>query len=366
MDSSLRAHELTRISISDVERATHPRATVKCHVALQKLVRTPLESCCDYSSDVIAVDHHPLIAAAHIAFDEHRPLTLSPDMLWLAIVQGVALHVNLNAEHLRKEFVQHEGKEKISIRRDDFRMGSPENPWPEVFSAFSGEIQKRVGAKHALFVERFSTTGAVEKAAFEVAFLDAMQSYFNFELETLCGIPEVLLEGRTEDWEKIRGKLADLEPLGLGFWTARLRPILEQFIRASKGDVERPFWQNLYKIEDNSGGPYITGWITHFLPYAKEREHETDRVTYFENPFINESKDSFSGLSTNHFSSGLSMAPFVWDYLGRKYDYEFIGGFVGVTQDKQTLAVRPKIGWAVRPVQQPKVLKTYRETLKGR
>jgi len=56
-----------------------------------------------------------------------------------------------------------------------------------------------------------------------------------------------------------------------------------------------------------------------------------------------------------------------YDYFGaQKHDCEFIGGFVGVTQDTKSLAVRPKIGWAVRPVQQPKVLKTYREMLKGR
>jgi hypothetical protein len=27
---------------------------------------------------------------------------------------------------------------------------------------------------------------------------------------------------------------------------------------------------------------------------------------------------------------------------------EFLGGFVGVSQDKDTLAVKPEIGWAIR------------------
>jgi hypothetical protein len=27
---------------------------------------------------------------------------------------------------------------------------------------------------------------------------------------------------------------------------------------------------------------------------------------------------------------------------------EFLGGFVGVSQDKDTLTVKPEIGWAVR------------------
>jgi hypothetical protein len=43
----------------------------------------------------------------------------------------------------------------------------------------------------------------------------------------------------------------------------------------------------------------------------------------------------------------------VWNYLGIRFDYEFLAGFVGVTQDARTLAIRPKIGWAVRPAAAP-------------
>jgi hypothetical protein len=33
---------------------------------------------------------------------------------------------------------------------------------------------------------------------------------------------------------------------------------------------------------------------------------------------------------------------------------EFMGGFVGVAQDQQTLAVRPELGWAVLEANQAK------------
>jgi len=32
---------------------------------------------------------------------------------------------------------------------------------------------------------------------------------------------------------------------------------------------------------------------------------------------------------------------------------EFLGGFVGISQDSQTLALRPEIGWAVLEANQP-------------
>ena len=44
---------------------------------------------------------HPLLAATHLAFAEHRPLVLSPDAVWLTIAQGVAQHVRLHAHELR-------------------------------------------------------------------------------------------------------------------------------------------------------------------------------------------------------------------------------------------------------------------------
>jgi hypothetical protein len=46
----------------------------------------------------------------------------------------------------------------------------------------------------------------------------------------------------------------------------------------------------------------------------------------------------------------ISRAPFVWEYLCRRFDYEFIAGMIGIEQDRQTMGLRPRIGWAVRAV----------------
>jgi hypothetical protein len=54
------------------------------------------------------------------------------------------------------------------------------------------------------------------------------------------------------------------------------------------------------------------------------------------------------GPTTESFPSGLARAPFLWNYIGRSFEMEFLGGFVGVRQDTETLALRPEIGWAVR------------------
>lgn len=74
---------------------------------------------------------------------------------------------------------------RITVRRDDFVKGSPENPWPEAFGEFSAAIREHLGDAHGLIVADFSTTGPVERAASEVVLLDAMQAYFSYEMLTL-------------------------------------------------------------------------------------------------------------------------------------------------------------------------------------
>lgn len=323
----------------------------------------PVEACSSYHGRLVASIHfHPVVAAIHSAFHDHRPLILSPDILWLLIAQGLAHHVIANAEELRPQFVQHSDKATIMVRRDDFIKGSPENPWPEVFGEFSGQIRGHIGeATHDLLLPNFSTTGAVEKAAAQVVLMDAMKSYFSYEFHTRCGIPQIALEGAKEDWEKLAERTRGIGRFGLEWWTEALSPILDEFIAASQGRVNARFWQSIYKLDGGSGGPYTTGWITAFFPYLNH--WQTGRATQ-QNPWLAEggaelqellypsaASDTHrfgNGPTTDMFPSGLARAPFLWKYLSQTHEMEFLGGFVGVRQEVGTLRLRPEIGWAVR------------------
>lgn len=315
--------------------------------ARKKAMGRAIEACCDYSDDVVAdCVIHPLIYAVQLAYNDHRPLVLSPDIIWLAIAQGVALHVNENAEKLRKIFVSHEGKQKIIVRRDDFQRLSPENPWREVFSAFTEKIKAYIGDKnYGMMVRKFSTTSPVEQAAYEVALMDGMQQYFAYEFQTMCGIPEVNLLGKTEDWNQILTALDDIATLELDWWTDHLKAIVLQLRSTSEGKIDAGFWDNMFKEGGGSGGPYISGWIADLFPYMKDWQGKHDR-----NRKLGKGSEraGMGGLTTASFVSGRSMAPFEWVFPGQKFDYEFIGGFVGIKQDNETMALTPKIGWAIR------------------
>lgn len=324
-----------------------------------------IESCSQYRGQLVAiVGCHPVIEAFHKAFNDHRPLCLSPDIFWQLIIQGLANHINANAEQLRSQFVKHQGKLAITIRRDDFVKGSPENPWSEVFGEFSAKIRQHIGeATHQLLLPTFSTTGLVERAAAEIVLLEGVQSYFEYEFVTLCGIPKIKLEGTTADWQELLQKTKPLASFGLQWWINPLTPILEQFIAAAQGKPDQVFWQSAYKLNDlGSGGPYVTGWITAFFPYLKdEQTGKSNR----QNPWLTTggrpmeellypiNNEGSSGLTTDNFPTGLAKVPFRWNYLKFSYNMEFLAGFVGIKQDPEELFLRPEIGWVVRETGDP-------------
>jgi hypothetical protein len=321
-----------------------------------------VESCSSYRGRLVAplagdpskaTDGHPLIAALHAAFMSHRPVCLSPDVFWLTLTQGLAHHINAHAESLRPQLVRHEGKLTIQVRRDDFVKGSPENPWPEVFAAFSEAIRHHIGDTHDLIVADFSTTGAVECAASEVVLLDAMQPYFCFELHTCCGIPSLTLEGTTEDWRSLARRVRLWKPLGLEWWIRPLLPILEQFAAAAAGRIDRAFWDSIYKWRGSkgSGSACTTGWILTLFPYLHQAGGPTGQphgvLSLRRNPWLG-AAPSRQGPGRDQFPGAPAKAPFRWVYFDQLFDMEFVGGLVGVCQDPDSLCLRPEIGWAVR------------------
>jgi Domain of unknown function (DUF4419) len=370
--------------VSDVEKAAQPLIEIPYYKAVELFLTYPtrnierptipvFEACSEHHGKLIpGVLFHPLVAAIHQAFDDHRPLSLSPDMIWLLISQGFANHVNCHAEELRSHFVQHEGKVEIIVRRDDFKKGSPTNQWSGVFTEFSSSIRQYIGDSiHDLLVPTFSTTGLVEKAAMEIVLMDSMQSYFKYVVTTRCGIPQIQLEGTVDDWQQLLVLTKQLAQYKLEWWIDSLVTILEQFILASQGKPDRSFWKSIYKFNDGSGGANVTGWITLFFPYFKDAKSgkcnkqnpyfrkELDKTTRLPHPhniinanlseemiFYEFSKGSIIEIS--QFPLGLAKAPFTWEYFDTKYRMEFLSGFVGVRQNSQNLFLRPEIGWIVR------------------
>jgi hypothetical protein len=289
-----------------------------------------------------------LLRAVHAAYGEHFPLVLSPDDVWLALVQGFASHVNAHADQLRGRFVPHAGQKLLSIRRDGFVKGRTDNDWPGVFAEFSAQIGKHVGdARRRMIVADFSTTSPASRAASEIVLMDAMKAYFAYEVRTCCGIPEITLLGTRDDWSDIRHRAQALGEFDASDWIGAVSNVLDHFVRAGAGDADPKFWQKLYKPEGGSGGPFVTGWINVLFPYLPSYETRANTEPNTLALRRDWSMDTYDGPNSGDFPSGLSSVPFVWDYYGDKFDMSFLGGFAGVAQDTASGALRPVIGWGI-------------------
>jgi hypothetical protein len=283
------------------------------------------------------------VAAINHAYSNHYTLTLSPDDIWITLVQGFSAHVNQNAEKLRNKFVKHEGKEIIRVERDYFIKGSPNNDWQGVFTEFSDKISEYIGKQRDLIISDFSTTTVLEKAVSQVCLMDCMKQYFDYRVRTLCGIPEITLLGETSDWESIKTRFQNFCEYDLQWWVDAAMPILDQFIEASKGNIDTNFWSSIYKKDGGSGGPYISGWISVLFPYL---------VDYKGNYFINNKLDwqnrrGFGGLTINNFPNSCSSVPFIWEYYGEEIKMQFVAGFIGISQDDNCI-IKPVMGWMIR------------------
>ena len=388
--------------VNDIARATNPLPEITFEQSMRLRLeqdKRPLESWEQRSGNVVSMfsqqrSIHAFLLTLNLAYADHRPVVLSPDMIWLLILQGLAQHVNANAESLRDRFVTHQGKLLINIRRDNFQMGSVKNDWEGVFGEFSSRIREHIGADtHKLLVADFSTTGSIEQAAMEVALMDALQSYFTYGVTTACGIPEFTLEGVAEDWRELRARAKQLVKFDLDWWLPALVPVLDGFVNASEGKIDKAFWCDFYKLESpGSGAPSIHGHVQNLFPYfgvkipSKESllkdvenyirnsgtypgisdEQIQQKIAEFNtalekpgqlasldtlrrNPYLGRRDLSLlEGMKTEDISTLLASAPFVWSYLGTEYPMTFLAGFMGATQDANTLALRPLISWAIR------------------
>lgn len=296
----------------------------------------------------VKVEHdHAFARMVHYAYSYHYPLILSPDHIWLLICQGFAQHVHANAESLRHRFVDHEGKELLEIERREFRREASQNEWDNVFLEFAEKIQGSLtGDFHDLLIPQFSTTGTTEKAAFQISFMDTFKDYYEYTVMSLCGISSVTLEGTPADWRSIVERVQRLSAYDLEWWVAPLLPILEEFVRASEGAPNVDFWAKIYREDEGSGGPTITGWILRFFPYFL-----LDNVPKLRNVIppdaAVETTKPVRIFRMHNLGTGLSLAPFKWRFPDRTFDMQFVAGFLGITQDHDTKALRPEIGWAV-------------------
>ena len=282
------------------------------------------------------------------AFADHRPVVLSPDVIWQLICQGFANHVNRNPEEMRHLFVDHEGKIDLVVESgEELYTGNPD--WHGIVSEFANQISQNTKDGVAeLMAQPFSTTGPDELMASQVVLMKTVESYFEYiVIYFSCGIPSITLTGTPQDWQSILDRTHQLEKYGLGWWVDELDPILKEFVKASKGKPNADFWKSIVKKyrpgEMRGAGcgfdesTELDGWFLKFFPYDRNgRLPEKVRMTHDMLP--EQVSVNFKYIILNDFTGEVESIT----------EMEMRAGIMGMEFDTETWTSTPKIGWFVR------------------
>ncbi len=309
-----------------------------------------------YGKDVQAISNMPLkqvefgthafLGGMYRAYADHRPFTISPEMIWLLIQQGISMHLYHNSHCITEYYPQIHDKKDLVILREgsDFRKSD----WREITSSFV-EIMKESLDDEFIdqFQLKFSDSTIDEQVTGNLMIMDAMQPYFDYiVISLICGIPSVELQGSSDDWEIILHKLKYFRKFDLDWWFDKIEPMLEQIKDSVNGKVSTDFWMNMFKVhtkEDYGSPKVIDGWVTYFFPFDKRGRRILDK--------------ELRGLSVakifETLPNEIKTIPFKWKWVNlngaiiKEHHMEFAAGFIGLSQDKTTMRLCPEIGWYV-------------------
>jgi hypothetical protein len=304
-------------------------------------------------SNLVCFDRNACFEGFLTAFDKHYSLVLSPDMIMLLISQGIASHINENAELLRDRLVDFEGQKVLKIEMNGDLL-EQEEAWDWIIPAFSDSIDSNMKAGLSdLMVCNFSTTGMVERISSQITMMESVKKFFKYVVVgSGCGIPDITLLGTPDDWKNIRSRLARLDDLDLGWWRKELEPVLDEFVNASEGKVNRKFWLkmvNEYSPERKNKvmcGPSIipaeyNGWFTVFFPFCKNDDagpisRTPKKVTH--NTKVCPEIKKVDVLY-------IYIRP---DGVEEIHNLELWAGFIGMKMDWDNRTFKPSISWMMR------------------
>ena len=283
------------------------------------------------------------------AFADHRPITLSPDVIWMLISQAFSHDVNAAPEKFRDKLVDFDGKMDLIVQ-SNYPLYHPDFDWTAIVDGFAAQIDANTKNDVAKLIKAdFSTTGTVERMASEIVLMETTKSFFEFIIMYAgCGFPSITLTGTVEDWQAIVDKTAQLQKLGAGKWANELKPILKEFVEAAKGNPNQAFWQDIvmknatYRLRGGACSEeeptLLDGWFLKFMPYDKDGKPTPDKVPHN----YNKMPQQMSSVPVKYIELDTLTGQVI-----ATIPLELTGGIAGYMADEND-CVSFQLGWAVK------------------
>lgn len=345
--------EGTKLSYKSIIPNGAPKTNNNFKQYCTKDTTTSLKGIVQASSDIIpynTVDNYifennGFLKALHCSYDNHLPFRFGPDDIWLIFMSQLAVLINKDPEKYRKSFVDHEGKENITIRNDSLKLDDTHDPinsenWASVFPLFEDGMNEKMNENVVKNMgSKFSTTTQTSYISSRIVIMDALQSYFSYTVTTFCGIPEVRINGTVDDWEIIKSSIEYLckNAIFEEDWISGYHKFINEVIKVLQDNGDGDYWNRLYHYKPAGGGsgstPTISGYVNDLFPLDKDGE-KGDK--YGEH------------RSTGYFPGICGSAPFVWNYFGTIYDCLFEAGLKDAFVDTENgFEISPKSTWKI-------------------
>ena len=301
---------------------------------------------------LIYFGEHTIFEGFYLSYVNHCPIILSPDIFWVLIIQGFTRYVLANSERLREKFVDFEGKKQLDVNNIKYPNleDIPKEEWENNLKTYISKISDYVG-KDLIDILKpdFSTTTEIISQVGQINIMSCMQNFFEYRiLYGGCGFPKITLEGKVEDYIKLKEKTLKLKKYDLEYWIDEIIPILDKIIETRKGNVDKKFWKKMYYNAEGTTGSsgttikvkVVKGWLCKFAPYEKNNSRRFELDTL-------DAKDPFFTLPNDILN-----APIKTMNILTKKEKDIIcrAGFMGMEQDEKTYEMKPVFGWYISDI----------------
>lgn len=291
---------------------------------------------------------HPFVGMVGIAFAEHHSIEITPDDIWLLILDGVRLHVEANRDALKRKFVVDGSDTTINVYDNSLSETSPSKQWMDNINAIYGALYKKLPtATRGALSAHFSTTTPEDQFVSKAMVMAVSSQYYTYHMYTLCGIPKIVIKGELKDWKNLKAHFNQIaKELDMSWWAKQVNPILDEFINVYKKKANLEFWRGIYKYippgHYSGAVPGINGWVTQFFPYIKKR------VGYPNTQEVLKRRTEWTTLlQFEDFTVGRSSVPVIWHYTSVTKYLSLSTGFWGIYQDPKTKILKTIRGYAL-------------------
>ena len=285
-----------------------------------------------------------------LAYNNHKDVLLTPDMIWTHICMNFSYYVKKHGKKLRNKFVDHEGQKELVI----VTVGTNEKDyyeWNSFFGSIIDKIKEEVKGNVVETLEAdFTTTGLLEKTISTVCIMDSFKEYFQYtRLMSKCGIENIHFTGTEKDWKKIIEKVEKLDEYDVdGKWKSYSKGLLEvlnEFLSTYQDNPNVDYWNKIMNFEEGrnrsgqSGKTTISGWILK-LYYSVHNKKSVD----------------FDEIKSELFTVPIKV---INDETKEIRFMEMIGGFTGMCYENNTFSCQ--ISLAILGVNSPEEKKKVKK-----